>query len=69
MSQLVSDAFFQHQHQGKSAVSTMFEHSCSLDIDSQPSTCRNTSIVCTIGELHIQGVHKVSLQLKKIITK
>ena len=52
-----SDAFYQNQAQ--SASSTLFEHSCKLNIDSQPSTCRNTGIVCTIGKfypVHMSGL-------------
>lgn len=47
MAQGAADAFYQNQ--GQAAASTLFEHSCKLDIDCQPSTCRNTGIVCTIG--------------------
>lgn len=36
------------QHAARSAQ-TALEHQCLLDIDSPPSKCRNTSIVCTIG--------------------
>ncbi|CAK8697399.1 unnamed protein product [Clavelina lepadiformis] len=45
-----SDAFYQLQQQGRSQkATTLLEHLCMLNIESQPSTCRNTSIVCTIG--------------------
>uniref|UniRef100_H2ZLQ3 Pyruvate kinase n=1 Tax=Ciona savignyi TaxID=51511 RepID=H2ZLQ3_CIOSA len=45
-----SDAFYQNQQQAKSqAAVNLLQHSCNLNIDTEPSTCRNTSIVCTIG--------------------
>nr|XP_002129546.2 pyruvate kinase PKM [Ciona intestinalis] len=46
-----TDAFYQNQQQqGQSQTAvTLLQHSCELNIDSEPSTCRNTSIVCTIG--------------------
>jgi len=50
MFQQTSDAFYQTQIAKPISAVSSLEHACLLDIDSEPYTCRNTSIVCTIGK-------------------
>ena len=49
------EPYMAHQQLHAAMATTRLEHLCALNIDSEPSTCRMTGIVCTIGRLFYTG--------------
>ena len=56
MSNQQTDAFYQAQNASSQGAKSSLMHAASLNIDIEPQLCRQTGIICTLGELLLQNM-------------